>query len=505
MERKLRNRGERPQAFIGALIGAAGSLVGSIINANAQKRQAEEQARLQREAQAREEAKNMTTALNLTENAQKAYEDQFRINFKCGGRRKLKNGGHGYYNAAITDGGYAIPIDNDTFLLRGSSHEDVNESGNTGIGIKVYKKGGSTKRKGEEIEAEGGEVIQEKPNEVRIFSDTLRLPNGMTFAEAAAAGYNKDELFALQQQMNGGYSISPVEKRKKAPFGAQFGTADYIGLGTNVLGSVLSKIYSRRMYNNLEKYAPERPALYNAGKLITNYNINPQLSNLELQRQQAYRSIDRDVSNSAAANDRRNTIALQTALAQNELYNTKYGKEAELMNKDILNQQEVANKNVEEYNKWKNDRQSYLAGIALNRDKSTVDMIQGIGNSIGGFLQQGIDNYQAEQAISAEIAKSPYGTAERMASLGFNFRRGKMKQFLADATNRLELYKDDNSEAGIKAYNNALESYLFWNNALGKNPSSNYKRRSLANPSVGNLIGSGTPYITIYPSDRGTI
>lgn len=183
-------RTERPKAWVGAVIGAASSLFGSILGSDAQRKQWEEQKRIQEHKDAVIRAENITESLNLTQNAQKEYEDRFRLPYAKGGRRRLRDG------VSITDGGYAIPIGQNIFLLRGGSHDDINETGQTGIGINVG---------GKEIEAEGGEVVQKTPKEIRVFSDTITLPNGLTPAEAVEYGANKNNIFKIQQSMNGDY------------------------------------------------------------------------------------------------------------------------------------------------------------------------------------------------------------------------------------------------------------------------------------------------------------
>lgn len=91
----------------------------------------------------------------------------------------------------ITDGGVAQKIGNNTFLLRGGSHEQVNPSGQTGIGIKVGNN---------EIEAEGGEVAQRVGNALRIFSAQPMI-NGVSPAQAVEAGANKNRIFAIQEAL----------------------------------------------------------------------------------------------------------------------------------------------------------------------------------------------------------------------------------------------------------------------------------------------------------------
>lgn len=112
------------------------------------------------------------------------------IKFACGGRKKARNGKRTKLTTPyITDGGVAISMGNGLSLLRGATHEDINESGQTGIGIQVGR---------HQIEAENGEVAQKKGRELRIFSDQPML-NGISPADAVEAGYNPDEIFAAQE------------------------------------------------------------------------------------------------------------------------------------------------------------------------------------------------------------------------------------------------------------------------------------------------------------------
>lgn len=462
MARCLRTAGGRPKAWIGAAIGLGTQIIGGLINKNVQEEQARDAQRAQEQQDAINLALNKTEQMRLTQNAQKAYEEQFRLPYRRGGRQRLRNA------VSITDGGVAIPEGNGTFLLRGNTHEQVNESGNTGIGINVG---------GKEIEAENNEVVDTTNNSLRVFSNSLSIPvmtrDGvmyMTPSKAVLAGYNKNKVFNIQQALNGNSNGSYAKKGARAalrregeiqlfkspvdiaglseyakiyddaepdiivddtiskmtpnlytkysrniPYfkgsrmGADWGTADYIGLGANILGSILSQTINKRGLSSLRDYAPERPLPYVAGKLVTNYNINPQLSNLERQRQQAYTSIDRDTASSVAANERRNAINLNTILAENELYNKKYQTEADMLNKDTLNQQEVANRSIAAYNDWRENYNKYMAAIAGGRSESNVAMIQGIGNSIGNFLQQGIDRHQMGLNRRAYLATADKG------------------------------------------------------------------------------------------------
>jgi hypothetical protein len=186
-----RLRGERPKAFWGALVGGAMNLIGSAISSKSQARAIRRQIEAQKE-DARTQLElannsNLASTLNSYATATRSYndEDDYNLKYRLGGNKGL-----GSNRIYITDGGNATKIGNDTYLLRGGSHEQTNETGQTGIGINVG---------GNEIEAEGGEVAQKKNGALRIFSAQPILGNGMSPAQAILRGYNKDKVFSQQQ------------------------------------------------------------------------------------------------------------------------------------------------------------------------------------------------------------------------------------------------------------------------------------------------------------------
>ena len=181
---------ERPQAFWGSLIPSAISFIGGLITssqqAKAQRRALEEQQRLAQQQLNISNQNQLASSLNNYANAQQSYDDKdYNLKYRIGGVKRL-----GGRNIMITDGGNAKRIGNNTYLLRGGSHEDINETGQTGIGINVG---------GNEIEAEGGEVAQRKGNSLRIYSAQPIL-GGMSPAQAIMRGYNKDKVFNAQQR-----------------------------------------------------------------------------------------------------------------------------------------------------------------------------------------------------------------------------------------------------------------------------------------------------------------
>jgi hypothetical protein len=226
--------GGRKKCWIGAAIMGATSIAGSLFGAAAQKREMRRQKNIQDWQNTTQEAANMTSVLNNSQDYQEDYLRQFRTAARLG--KTL--GAKGIY---ITDGGDATKIGNNTYLLRGGSHEDVNETGQTGIGINVG---------GNEVEAEGGEVAQKKNGALRIFSAQPILGNGMSPAQAILRGYNKDSVFSQQQAF------------KKRNGLKDDGSAKY-GLGGDIKG----------IWNFIRSY---RTPVNNIAALVTAYQkLNP--------------------------------------------------------------------------------------------------------------------------------------------------------------------------------------------------------------------------------------
>lgn len=226
--------GGRKKCWIGAAIMGATSIAGSLFGAAAQKREMRRQKNIQDWQNTTQEAANMTSVLNNSQDYQEDYLRQFRTAARLG--KTL--GAKGIY---ITDGGDATKIGSNTYLLRGGSHEDVNETGQTGIGINVG---------GNEVEAEGGEVAQKKNGALRIFSAQPILSNGMSPAQAILRGYNKDAVFSQQQAF------------KKRNGLKDDGSAKY-GLGGDIKG----------IWNFIKSY---RTPVDNIAALVTAYQkLNP--------------------------------------------------------------------------------------------------------------------------------------------------------------------------------------------------------------------------------------
>ena len=410
-------RSQRPQAFWGALISAGAGLLGSLVDGVSQKKAVKKEA-AQRKAQATvDNYNNLTNVINntLSDNSRdlalvnQDFNNDFT--FAKGGnvRRRLRNA------IAITDGGQAEPIGDGLFLLRGSSHGDVNETGRTGIGINVG---------GNEIEAEGGEVVEPTKNGLRIFS-SQPIFDGVSPAELVETGVNPDAVFKKQEntkrrfRLRNGYS-SPVERNKypsggvinypdpvvfKNPkWGLHDTWGDWANLGTDILGSLTLGFGRRRALRDIEKninyaipsFVAETPSAFD-----TRYRIGAQLAANERARQLTFENIGDNTTSSSTARDLMQEANTEALANRMKLYDTKFNKEVELRNADRANEQAVRARNTAARNEYfarvaeiRNAQTDARNQIAIQRANALGLSLQGLGQAASNFFTQGRERFE---------------------------------------------------------------------------------------------------------------
>ena len=630
--------GGRKKASFGAILGginAATGIIGSIFGANTAKKQQEEAERQQRNQMIMQQNAQLASTYNsaLASNSNLSNIDYTdNIIYRCGGRKKALNGKRSKLTTPyITDGGVAIPIGNGLSLLRGATHEDTNETGQTGIGIQVGR---------HQIEAENGEVAQKKGRELRIFSDQPML-NGISPADAVEAGYNPDEIFAAQEiykqmlgikddgssykcggrnkKANGGLSrnknygsskkpypsvkssdfagkdrsypiptkadardalrlaglhnrpdvrakvyakypslrhkskldsTTPVEEfRYKAEdgisyilptitatakrgnrnwfypntvlnidnspipqnlanynyvaptytstpedtsyldrlarnaarqdkYGMDVRASDWIGLGTDLLGSVGLGILNNALLGDIDvnytlpQYVDETPVAFD-----TTYHNGAQRANVERNRINVRNTIGRNTASANTAVQRMQAADTSAMMQQNELWDEKANKEAELRNMASANEQEVRARNAAARNAYyqqvaaiRNAEQDARNQLRLARAQSWGTTLKGIAGAANNFLGQTRQRYEDNQARLAYMSAAQPGTVARMLSAGYGDDNLAYRLYLMNEANDLtapiapnQSDYDLTTDAGRRAYNEAKQSY---NNAL---------------------------------------
>lgn len=174
-------------------------------------------------------------------------------------------------------------------------------------------------------------------------------------------------------------------------------TADWIGLGSNVAGSLASYFASRRAINKMR--GPGRPTLISASKLKTKYNINPQLDRIREDKFEAYRDIDSNTASSRVSLARKQRVRNAAGQAVNELYGNKENIETNLINQDRRNQQSVRQFNAQQYNQYIDRKAAFDNGIR----EAKVTNINNLFSGINAGIQDMISRYENRKALNNTI------------------------------------------------------------------------------------------------------
>lgn len=174
-------------------------------------------------------------------------------------------------------------------------------------------------------------------------------------------------------------------------------TADWIGLGSNVAGSLASYFVSRRAINKMR--GPGQPTLISASKLKTKYNINPQLDRIREDKFEAYRDIDSNTASSRVSLARKQRVRNAAGQAANELYGNKENIETNLINQDRRNQQSVRQFNAQQYNQYIDRKTAFDNGIR----EAKVTNINNLFSGINAGIQDMISRYENRKALNNTI------------------------------------------------------------------------------------------------------
>lgn len=174
-------------------------------------------------------------------------------------------------------------------------------------------------------------------------------------------------------------------------------TADWIGLGSNVAGSLASYFASRRAINKMR--GPGQPTLISASKLKTKYNINPQLDRIREDKFEAYRDIDSNTASSRVSLARKQRVRNTAGQAANELYGNKENIETNLINQDRRNQQSVRQFNAQQYNQYIDRKAAFDNGIR----EAKVTNINNLFSGINAGIQDMISRYENRKALNNTI------------------------------------------------------------------------------------------------------
>jgi GH24 family phage-related lysozyme (muramidase) len=234
-----------------------------------------------------------------------------------------------------------------------------------------------------------------------------------------AADYAKNKVAEQITKLKDDASKSKASTRKQAQ--TKFSTNDWIGLGSNAIGSLASALINDRMLKNF-KY-PEAPVQMTAAKLKTNYNINPQLDAIREQNYNFDSSVDNNTGSSQVALARKQRNRLNRLAATNELYAQKENYQNEMINRDRLNQQGVTNQNIQAYNAWKQGKTAFENNIAEKRSENYIAGLQNLNSGVQDMLSRQEQRGHDTRTIKAMLAANPNVKPELFDYYGLNLYR----------------------------------------------------------------------------------
>lgn len=174
-------------------------------------------------------------------------------------------------------------------------------------------------------------------------------------------------------------------------------TADWIGLGSNVAGSLASYFASKRAINKMR--GPSQPTLISASKLKTKYNINPQLDRIREDKFEAYRDINSNTASSRVSLARKQRVRNAAGQAANELYGNKENIETNLINQDRRNRQSVRQFNAQQYNQYIDRKAAFDNSVR----EAKVTNINNLFSGINAGIQDMISRYENRKALNNTI------------------------------------------------------------------------------------------------------
>ena len=196
-------------------------------------------------------------------------------------------------------------------------------------------------------------------------------------------------------------------------------TADWIGLGSNVAGSLASYFASKRAINKMR--GPGRPTLISANKLKTKYNINPQLDRIREDKFEAYRDIDSNTASSRVGLARKQRVRNAAGQAVNQLYGEKENIETNLINQDRRNQQSVRQFNAQQYNQYIDRKTAFDNGIREAKLTNVNNLFSGINAGIQDMISRYENRKALNNTIGAMRASAPNVDDRIMRDAGVDY------------------------------------------------------------------------------------
>lgn len=210
--------------------------------------------------------------------------------------------------------------------------------------------------------------------------------------------------------------INPINERTHKSSNKSGIWGDIIGVGSNIIGSLITRGINNKMIDNLKP--PTMPVLETARKLNTKYNINPQEEAIKENLAAYEREVAGNTGSSRIAlariNKGRNLATSQLV----NLYGQKENIETQLRNQDTMNQQTVAARNIERINRHLTDVTNFDNKVTEMRADNNVSTVQNINQGVQDLLARRDRRTSFNKTLMAKTFANPNLPAELFYAAG---------------------------------------------------------------------------------------
>lgn len=186
--------------------------------------------------------------------------------------------------------------------------------------------------------------------------------------------------------------------------------SDVIGVGSNIIGSLITKRINNKALNSLTFQKP--PVALMPSKLKTKININPQLDKMRESLADYERLISGNTASSRVALGRINRVRNQGIANTNQLYGQKENMETQLINQDAINQQRVLDRNLQQDYQYRAAKNAFENEVRNLKAENKVANVQNIVTGIQDLLTRREQRNMFNKTLTAETLANPNLPAE---------------------------------------------------------------------------------------------
>lgn len=192
--------------------------------------------------------------------------------------------------------------------------------------------------------------------------------------------------------------------------------SDVIGVGSNIIGSLITKRINNKALDSLTYQKP--PVALMPSKLKTKININPQLDKMRETLADYERLIYGNTASSRVALGRINRVRSQGIANTNQLHGQKENMETQLINTDRVRQDEIMFRNLEQDYRYRADKNAFENEVRNLKAENKVANVQNIVAGIQDLLTRRETRFADRQNRLAILAAYPNVNPRLLKSMG---------------------------------------------------------------------------------------